>query len=359
MIAPARVPVRDPGNQIAGRAPVPGWYSIYDWKGWLAHEQLPQIRNPEAGAIATANANWLPADYPHHITFDWDAHFRQGRVEQQIVGGEDKHSAETMQAVQADDYSPALTQFRDEAFAQLEAGAGQDPGMLEALRNWDGRMVKDSPVPLIMTSWWRHTHIGLFEDDLGNDYDRIAQGDLQRVINVLTITGARDWCDDQKTAQLETCGIILSRALSATVEELRAAYGTDWQTWRWGTAHRALGEHRPFSSVAQLARFFAVEPESGGGSYTLLRGRTNFSADEPYRNEHASAFRGWYDLADPDRAGFIISTGQSGHFLSSHYDDLADDWAELRYIEISTQPSDYEENANGVWTLSPKERRSE
>lgn len=354
IIAPARVPVRDPGNLVAGRAPVPGWYSVYDWKGWLAHEDLPQILNPGEGAIATANANWMPAGYSHHITYDWAEHFRQARVEERIVQADKQHSPETMKAAQGDDFSPALSQFRDEAFAQLEAGAGQDPKMLDAMRNWDGRMVMDSPVPLIMTSWWRHTQMGMFGDDLGEDYTRFANGNLQVVLNALTVTGARDWCDDQDTTQLETCGIILSRALSATLDELRVQYGNDWTSWRWGFAHRALGEHRPFSSVGPLARFFTVAPESAGGAYTLLRGRMDFSDEDHYRNVHASAFRGWYDLAEPDRAGFIISTGQSGHFLSPHYDDLADDWAELRYIEIPTQPSVYEENAKGIWILSPQ-----
>lgn len=354
IIAPGRAPVRDPANLVRGRAPVPGWLAEYDWKGWLANSELPRLVNPPSGALATANANWLPPGYSHFITYDWDENFRQARVEARIVDTDELHSPRTMKAVQADDYSPALDQFRREALARLEPGAGQDDEILSALREWDGRMTMDSPLPLIMTAWWRHTAIHLFEDDLGADYGRFAKGYLQPVIDALTLAGAREWCDDRKTERHETCGMILAQSMPAALDELRSLQGEDWRKWRWGQAHRALGEHRPFSSVGPLARFFAVTPESAGGSYTLLRGYTDFSGDEPYRNTHASAYRAWYDLADPDQSQYIISTGQSGHFLSDHYDDMADEWARMRYVTIPTKRENYIEDVRGSWILKPR-----
>ncbi len=49
MIAPGRVPVRDPGNKVAGRAPVPGWDAAYDWKGYLKFEDIPRVDDPNVG----------------------------------------------------------------------------------------------------------------------------------------------------------------------------------------------------------------------------------------------------------------------------------------------------------------------
>ena len=59
MIAPGRVPVRDPGNKVAGRAPVPGWDATYDWKGYLKFEELPRVVDPPDGAMGTANARMV------------------------------------------------------------------------------------------------------------------------------------------------------------------------------------------------------------------------------------------------------------------------------------------------------------
>ena len=49
MIAPGRVPVRDPANKVAGRAPVPGWDATYDWKGYLKFEDLPRVDRSARG----------------------------------------------------------------------------------------------------------------------------------------------------------------------------------------------------------------------------------------------------------------------------------------------------------------------
>ncbi|MGI9401969.1 MAG: penicillin acylase family protein [Rhizobiaceae bacterium] len=338
IIAPGRAPVRDPANLIAGRAPVPGWLELYDWKGWVDHADLPKVVNPDQGAIATANANWLPSGYDQHITYDWDEHFRQARVDELIVESSDIHTPENMVSVQTDMYSPALIEFRDVAIFRLAAGTSQDQDMLEGLRGWDGQMRADSPLPLIMTAWWRHTANALFKDDLGADQEKFGRGKLTPVLNALTVAGTRDWCDNRLTNQVETCGVVLAQGLGAAMDELRGKYGADWKGWRWGLAHKAKGTHRPFSSIGPLAAMFSVSPESAGGSYTLLRGRTDFRNKNPYANGHASAFRGIYDLADLDSSKFMISTGQNGHFLSEHYRDLADDWAELRYVEIGQFP---------------------
>ena len=353
LVAPGRIPARNTANTIAGRAPVPGWLSLYDWTGFLTPDDVPTIVNPENGALATANSNWLPADYTHHITYDWDEFFRQARVEELVIGRNERHSLATMRDIQADTLSKALVSFRDLAMAQLERGAVQDEAMLGALSAWDGHMLADRAEPLILTAWWRHFQSALFGDELGNDYERFAKGNLQPVIDALSGRTTRDWCDRVDTNATESCGLVLSGALTKALEELNAAQGDDWKKWRWGAAHLAFGEHRPFSSVDLLSRFFTIFQESAGGSYTLLRGRTDFREKHPYFNVHASVYRGIYDLSDLDKSKFVISTGQSGHFLSSHYRDLAPVWANVDYVAMTTKREDYEKGAQGVWVFDP------
>ena len=54
---------------------------------------------------------------------------------------------------------------------------------------------------------------------------------------------------------------------------------------------------------------------------------------------HAAGFRAVYDFSDPDSSVFIIATGESGHLLSRHYDDLAAIWRRSEYIPMSLDPS--------------------
>ena len=60
MIAPGRVPVRDPANKMAGRAPVPGWDAAYDWKGYLAFAgcaRASSTRRPAPSAPPTPRSS--------------------------------------------------------------------------------------------------------------------------------------------------------------------------------------------------------------------------------------------------------------------------------------------------------------
>jgi len=70
---------------------------------------------------------------------------------------------------------------------------------------------------------------------------------------------------------------------------------------------------------------------------------------------HGAGYRGVYDFADPDSSVFIISTGQSGHFLSRHYDDMAQLWRRGEYIPMSLDEDLARAGAVGVTTLRPVE----
>jgi hypothetical protein len=71
---------------------------------------------------------------------------------------------------------------------------------------------------------------------------------------------------------------------------------------------------------------------------------------------HRRGYRGVYDFADPDSSVFIIATGQSGHPLSRHYDDLGELWRRGEYIPMSLDPDLARAAAVGVMVLTPAAR---
>jgi penicillin amidase len=75
----------------------------------------------------------------------------------------------------------------------------------------------------------------------------------------------------------------------------------------------------------------------------------------PFHNVHAAGYRGVYDFADPDSSVFINSTGQSGHPLSRHYDNLGELWRRGEYIPMSLDPDLARAAAVGVTVLRPAE----
>ncbi|MCE8458607.1 penicillin acylase family protein, partial [Rhodovulum sulfidophilum] len=76
----------------------------------------------------------------------------------------------------------------------------------------------------------------------------------------------------------------------------------------------------------------------------------------PFANLHGAGYRAVYDFADPDSSVFIISTGQSGHPLSRHYDDLGELWRRGEYIPMTLDPALARAAAVGITNLIPKSR---
>lgn len=84
-----------------------------------------------------------------------------------------------------------------------------------------------------------------------------------------------------------------------------------------------------------------------------MRGQSSGLGPEPYLNTHAAGLRAVYDFADPDSSVFIIATGQSGHPLSRHYDDLSSLWRRGDYIPMSLDPNLARAGSVGTTRLLP------
>jgi penicillin amidase len=356
MIAPGRVPVRDPANKVRGRAPVPGWDATYDWKGYLDFKELPRVTDADIGAIGTSNARMIDPDYPHFLTWDWDPAFRQQRIKQ-LIFDRDKHDLGSMRKAQTDTLSLAVARLQPLMIAAAQAAGTVDGALLDELTTWDADMRADRPEPLIFTAWMRTAVKAIYGDDLGPAaLERYLDYRAAALIRLLEgRAGGRDWCDDRATPARESCGAVLAAALNQALAELRSRYGPDRTKWRWGAAHRAFSEHRPFGAVPLLSRLFNVEVASGGGNYTLNRGEADLDKEPAsYANRHAASLRAIYDLSDLDRSLFMAPTGQSGNPLSPFYRSFAVRWAKGEYIEIATRRDAISKTALGTWRLIPR-----
>ncbi|HTP71759.1 MAG TPA: penicillin acylase family protein [Burkholderiaceae bacterium] len=343
-IAPGRVPLRKASNDLKGLVPSPGWDARYDWDGWLSPDVLPQSRDPERGWIATANQRVVPAGYPHFLTTEWAPPYRHQRIEQ-LLGAKPKLSIDDLAAIQADVKSLAAL----EMLPWLQRATSDHPlaaAAKRALEGFDGTMAADKPAPLILWAWQRHLVQQVFADEMGTVFERaIASRTLRDALQGVLERNDAWWCDDKTTPDVvETCAQQNDKAFTAALEELQAAQGGDVSRWQWGKAHQARSEHRPFSRVKLLARWFELRTSVGGDSFTVNASRVLFKPDpttgELYLAEHGPSLRALYDVADPTKSRFMHSTGQSGLAWSKWYSTFVEEWAKAEYVPLwSSEPA--------------------
>lgn len=338
MVAAGRVPLRRPDNDLKGLAPAPGWDSRYDWTGWLPANLTPRERDPARGWVATANQRIHGDDYPHFLTSEWAPPYRQQRIER-LLGARPLHSLDSLAAIQGDQLSLATQRLlpylkRAQSKHALAAAAQQQ------LEGFEGTMAAERAAPLIFYAWVRQLTLAVFGDDVGAallDRQLGSRSFREALENVIERDDTR-WCDDTETALVETCTTQIDAAFGRALDELQAAHGGDVTQWRWGQAHVARAEHRPFSRVPRLAPWFELRTPAGGDTYTVNAARVAMRPDpvtgELYLDEHGPGYRALYDLGDRRKSRFMHSSGQSGLPFSGDYRDFVERWSALDYVPV-------------------------
>ncbi|MFT4013501.1 MAG: penicillin acylase family protein [Paracoccus sp. (in: a-proteobacteria)] len=354
------LPVRLPTAQTQGRMPQPGWSPADRWQGVSPAPSALVRLSPADGTVATTGA--ALRDEPL-LGYDRGDPFRQTRL-RHLIDSREVHSRDSFIAAQNDIVSPLARALlpligADLWFTGEPAAKGtperQIQDALGLLANWDGAMNEHLPEPLIYSAWMRALQDRILRDELGplaDDLTELQPLFLQRVFR--DTEGAGVWCDIRQSGPVETCTQIARQALAAALLDLTARFGPDLASWRWGDLHQArhvhpaLGDMRGLSYLVNL-----IQPTSGGVS-TVAQAGVLGRGPNPWLNVTGAAYRGVYDLADPDSSVFIISTGQSGHPLSRHYDDLAELWRRGEYIRMSLDPDLARAAGSGVTHLTPQ-----
>lgn len=353
MIAPGRIPVRDPANQIMGRAPSPGWDAVYDWKGYIPYEELPRAYNPADNVLATANTKMVDTNYPHFLTFDWDEPWRLERIKSLIYNA-NQQTLETNRIVQGDVYAGAYAVLTPAMLKLVEGRDDVDLTAIKQLKEWDFIEDRARTEPLLFNAWLRFATKRILEDDLGDAFPSYWQGRVDAMMRWLGPNPGRDWCDNGRTPEKESCGDVLALSLGDALKDIETRLGSDRAKWNWGALHYAYSAHRPFAQVSPLDKLFNVTVPASGGAYTLDRGKSTFTDESnPYRATHGSSYRGLFDLSDLNQSTYIQTTGQSGNVFSSNYRDFAEKWSNIEAITISTDEAVYQDGLQGIWRLNP------
>jgi penicillin amidase len=363
LVQVGRAPARDPRHLTRGRMPAQGWLAENRWQGLQPASRNPRFLDPEGGIVINTNNKLIDRPFPFHVSYDWGDSQRVQRLTR-LMGEREVHTRESFIAAQLDTVSPAARGLlplvgADLWFTGTPAPEGtperQRQRALELLAAWDGDMSEHLPEPLIFVAWMNALQTRLIRDELGplaGNFTHLEPLFVERVFR--NTEGAARWCDVMQSAPVESCTDIARLALDEALLQLQAQYGPNIESWRWGDAHEAHHDHPVLGEVPVLNWVVNIRQSTSGGDFTLNRGRMAGDGPTPYANVHAAGYRAVYDFADPDASVFITATGQSGHPLSRHYDDLSELWRRGEYIPMSLDPELARAAAAGITRLEPK-----
>lgn len=343
------------GYQFAGRLPIrqnpsasfvyDGTLSANDWKGFASFEELPGMYNPAQNYIATAN-NKTEAAFKYYISNLWEPPSRIERITE-LLNSKAKHSVQDFKNYQIDQVSPYAREIVPYILNAFKGRETKDINIklsLELLAKWDFNMGKNSQVPAIYETFFNHLLSGIYKDELGpsayKEFVFLASVPYRTTLKLLK-ENTSTWFDDILTPEIENRDAIIIRSLIGAIRELEKNQGLELYNWQWGRIHTTTFRHLFSGKYDFIDEFINVGPiEVGGDGVTVFN--TEYSFTDPYDNILGPSMRFIYDFSQPDWFYLILTTGQSGHFVSSHYKDMTELWANGGYVHVNTNKNKVE-----------------
>jgi penicillin amidase len=352
--ATGHIPIRVSGD---GSLPVDGSTDEHEWTGYVPFDKLPSVFDPPSGILATANGRITPDGYSFNLSTEWGSPWRTERIYRVLESGRKFAPADMLQ-LQTDVYS-AFDRFCAERFVYaLDHTVKLSSRVVQAremLRDWDGRLTKDSTAATIANRARYELTRLLLEPKLGAATEKPVRGDGSEeealswkdyrwfmssvwLENVL-LKQPKRWLPDAYPSY----EALLAAAVEAAVSEPEAP--RDLAKWTWGKFSPLQITHPILSQLPVIGRWTGpgLVPQSGGG-YTVKQVGKRFGPSE----------RLTVDLADLDRSTLNTVTGQGGNFLSPYYMDQWQAWYEGSTFVLPFSPDAVRRSQAHQLVLQPR-----
>ncbi|WP_080689383.1 penicillin acylase family protein [Xanthomonas arboricola] len=348
-LAAGRIPVRAAGD---GGAPVPGWNDEYVWTGRIPYEEMPHVYDPPSGFVASANDDPTPPSYRWLISNDWAPPTRKRRIEEMITGAVSAGKpvdVALMQRMQADQYSASAVRL-SKALLNYPPGDRAQRWAHDTLRDWNGRMDRDSHAATLFNAWLRQLKRRLVGAAFQGYWNRARQSRvLQGMIDGIDpdtvaamLSGqSGQWCRDLEDSKPVPCADVTGAALDDALSELRKMAGDSSDGWAWGDVHETVYRHVPFSAVNVAKVWFERRISNGGSPDTLNVADYTLGDSGRYEQTFGAGFRQIFSLSPAAVTHLQMnSTGQSSNAMSPHYDDMVEGFRDVRYLPMTATSDD-------------------
>jgi len=335
-----------------GTLPLPAADPATGWDGLVPFEQLPWVRDPEAGFVATANNQ--PASDGPWLGADFLDGYRAQRISEAVAARDGWTVPDTLR-LQMDRTSIPWRELRHHLVPPLAGQEGLERAH-DLLEGWDGDMGPGSAAATVFASLvsdlcvivaaaraprsWRHA--------LGAGYTDLVPFNAFVVRRVSHLAGVLDdppeWLDAPSAVRT---------AAARTLSRVEGRAGADPEGWAWG-AVRPLTMRHPMSLRPPLHKVFDLGPMPHGGDANTIDPAPVDPLDPLGNPDFAIAsLRFVVEPGDWDRARFVLPSGQSGNPFSPHYADLLPLWCRGDAVVVPMTPEAVRRTTRATLTVTP------
>ena len=352
--ASAKLPVRP--KHVNSKLLLDGSSGLDDYDGFYPFSKNPQSENPPEGFVYSSNNQPAMVDsvlYPgYYMPMD------RARAIVDKLEASDNWTAEQVKTMTGNVTSPIHPYVAKEfarALASDQINAPQE--IVNLLDNWDGNHNTASIEPSIYYTLLSWVLYYAMEDELGyKDFEVFAECSLMKRSYFKFISNENSvWWDDirteKKESKLEIISIAFDKMTNTLAYNMNSKSTEDWQ---WSKIHPLTHNH-PLGTVDALEKYFSVGPfPISGGNEVINNQMFNLDTAGVFDVMAGPAVRTVIDMSDITAAESINPTGQSGNFLSKHYDDQAQMFVDVEFRPQLMTKEDVEAHTQSTLKLMPR-----
>ena len=299
--------------------------------GWLDFKDNPQIINPARGVLYTANNQ--PADMGKGLVAGYYVPSnRAERIEELLFTSKNDWTEEDVRKMINDVTTTSYARLLKLILPVIDQSKLSKEAKVAyvTLFNWNGLHELENIEPTIYYRFLYNIYLKAFEDELGKETFQAMEStvSLKRNTRAFLLNDSSKWWNNIQTPAIEKRSEILTQSLNDAVAELRKSLGENTSAWAWKNVHSIQHKH-PMGVLPVIGKFFNVGPiPVNGGRETINNLDFNLDSTGKYPVTYGPALRRIIDFANPDLGFSVNPTGQSGYFMSKHYDDQAKLYAE-------------------------------
>jgi len=313
------IPIRAKGD---GSLPIKVASKNDSWKGFYNENEKPIVINPQKGYIVTANNPVISDTQLPIFSKTWYPSFRADRIEE-LIKSREKISMDFVKNIQLDTYSKPA-EFLIKKINNIYINDKKAKFIYNKLKKWNLKL-ETGVEPYLFYK---------FEDFLSQEiFNNYFKKDISYSLSwIYKLLDYPEFKQVNKNL-LKNLSKLYENALIKTYNEFKKK---EYENLNWKNLHKVYYKHPLGSVFGFLNRgpYFMK-----GGKRSVLR--SDFSKDN-FLITHLSSLRIIYDFSNMNNSLMINSTGQSGNFLSKHYDDQIHLYVNLKYRKLENFSKTYD-----------------